>query len=449
MGLRCEKAKADNSTGQELNLPSQRYHPAEVRGRYLDGGRADERTLFLPAQRAYLALGVFLAAMAFWYGGGLVRAAGGWIWIQKPFEIFLGIAFFLVAVCLAYTLGNRTGGHAATAPTQPSGPQSISHFRIFFACMVLVGVSILGHRLGGMWAYHAARVLPIAGIIAGVLLFGSAKGFKFVYLSIFLVTIALSTEAYSRRIMLTILAAPAILLVLRAKLSRSIVTRISVGVAVALAGVVFVTGLRGFEWHGDPAQIGLIMARGADVISRGIGFDTVTLFDYVLSVYPDRYPYLNGGSLWGALVNPIPRSLWADKPIAFGITLASEYFLVPPSDVPTNFGPGVVAEAYANGGYLAVLVAGAALGYLLARLDRLIVQKKHDVLGQTLIVIALPCIFFLVRGDFLNVFYELYIKLIPAALVVMFSTRGAPVLAKPASVSIALNVKQGRRLGRV
>ena len=102
-------------------------------------------------------------------------------------------------------------------------------------------------------------------------------------------------------------------------------------------------------------------------LSQGnlLGFDVLWLSDYVFSNYPSRFPFLLGKSLFAVVSNPIPRSFWEDKPVAYGIELAMNYWNISDyTDVPTNYGPGIVAEAFANFGLLGIPIFAGVIAFL-------------------------------------------------------------------------------------
>ncbi len=91
-------------------------------------------------------------------------------------------------------------------------------------------------------------------------------------------------------------------------------------------------------------------------------------------VFPRQYQYLGLEVPYLGLVRPIPRALWPGKPIglstsmedalgAEGLTLAASF----------------VGEAYVSGGFVAVLIAGTALGVLLGWWGHLASPQNSDL----------------------------------------------------------------------
>ena len=97
-----------------------------------------------------------------------------------------------------------------------------------------------------------------------------------------------------------------------------------------------------------------------------------------------------GNSLKLALIAPIPRLLWPDKPI---IESGRDFYERLTGHTTATFGIGFFCEAYWNGGWLAVILCSAAIGWLFAMITR--------VLGEELLLgnlWALPFALLWVRG---------------------------------------------------
>lgn len=70
----------------------------------------------------------------------------------------------------------------------------------------------------------------------------------------------------------------------------------------------------------------------------------------------------------------IPRALWPDKPqVGGGLDLVSEFTGLTFAD-GTSVGTGHVLESYMNFGWLGIIIGFLVLGFLLARLDRMLVD---------------------------------------------------------------------------
>jgi hypothetical protein len=89
------------------------------------------------------------------------------------------------------------------------------------------------------------------------------------------------------------------------------------------------------------------------------------LFDdtkYVYDHYGRSQEFLYGHSLYTILVNPIPRSLWQNKPIGFGKLYAESRGY--PRSNPTSLAAGIAGEGYANFGILGIAIFAIIFGSL-------------------------------------------------------------------------------------
>ena len=111
------------------------------------------------------------------------------------------------------------------------------------------------------------------------------------------------------------------------------------------------------------------------LIYRGIGFsdefaalpqyDKIFVDDNFLRIgqmiefVPDSYPYVGFQYVLYALVRPIPRVLWPDKPVSGGFDLA-EVLGIP----DTSLALTVAGELYVSYGYIAALIGALIYGRL-------------------------------------------------------------------------------------
>ena len=105
--------------------------------------------------------------------------------------------------------------------------------------------------------------------------------------------------------------------------------------------------------------------------------------------------------------------------MAFGVTLSALYFGVGLDQIFTNFGPGIVAETFANGGYTAIVIFSIFFGFLIGRADKIIENNRYNWNYVLFAIILYPSLFFVVRGDFLNSFYEFYSKSVVVFLIIL------------------------------
>ena len=95
---------------------------------------------------------------------------------------------------------------------------------------------------------------------------------------------------------------------------------------------------------------------------------------FIVEQVPGTHPYLLGATYWTELVNPIPRFLWLDKPLGFGIEYAAWHGYDALAGGP-NMSPGILGEMYANFGIVGIIVCSFAGGVVCRAWDRL--RERH------------------------------------------------------------------------
>jgi hypothetical protein len=146
--------------------------------------------------------------------------------------------------------------------------------------------------------------------------------------------------------------------------------------------------------------------------------------------YPEKRSYLYGESVWGVLANPIPRRFWANKPVGFGYSIAQDIYGV--ERPPSNFGPSIVGEFYANGGFLAVVLAMSLIGFLCKSYDFLLLRAHQSESSVVIHAAGLYQFFFLVRGDFLDAAYA-FLSVVPPLFLALVWLRPDPIVGRACS----------------
>lgn len=112
----------------------------------------------------------------------------------------------------------------------------------------------------------------------------------------------------------------------------------------------------------------------------------------VASVSPSQQPFLNGETYKGIPAQFIPRFLWANKPLGHVSTskLAVYYGLQSDEDTErTTIGFGLLAEAYANFGFIGVVGIGIFFGFFIKKAQCWASESPMLSGGGLLIVILL------------------------------------------------------------
>jgi len=124
-----------------------------------------------------------------------------------------------------------------------------------------------------------------------------------------------------------------------------------------------------------------------------IGSDAPSDTMYIMERYPQSYPYeyLHGARFF--LTNPIPRSIWADKPEGLGKMVQNQV------GTAANLGVGFLGHGWAEGGFLGIMSYGVFFGLLIGAMDRLIRERSWNPYFVAAIGANLGNVFGLPRGE--------------------------------------------------
>jgi len=116
-----------------------------------------------------------------------------------------------------------------------------------------------------------------------------------------------------------------------------------------------------------------------DALTRSQVLDFLDTFENltaVIGLYVDRHIYLWGWSLLNPIVNFIPRSFWAGKPEAFGVTLMTDLYGYN-AYIGGSLAPSLLGESIANLGYTGAVIIFFCLGVLLRKLHEKFVRIRQ------------------------------------------------------------------------
>src|SRR5262249_26071340 len=96
-----------------------------------------------------------------------------------------------------------------------------------------------------------------------------------------------------------------------------------------------------------------------------IDYDLVTI-SRVTEIFPEQTPYLGLEMATYAILLPVPRTLWPDKPTKLSVSTADAL-----NENGVSISSTFVGESYMMGGYAAVLMVGLLFGWLGSWWDRI------------------------------------------------------------------------------
>lgn len=144
------------------------------------------------------------------------------------------------------------------------------------------------------------------------------------------------------------------------------------------------------------------------------------LFCLMLKSYPDKYSYEGFNDFFAVLLNPIPRTVWKDKPILNGakdISSQSSFVLSGPLTMgTTSLTYSIVGDAYKTAGWFGLLVYAALYGLFLLYFDGIIFYTNKK---EPLSVAMLGLLLFLAFWGY-RAFFALISFLYPVLLLLIF-----------------------------
>jgi hypothetical protein len=179
--------------------------------------------------------------------------------------------------------------------------------------------------------------------------------------------------------------------------------------AGAVIGVIFLVLFTGIRFKGVDAETGKGASAGQrfsqilDLVTNPtlkhgaaksmLYTDTANVSMFLMQNYPDSYPYTPGRSALWVLVNPVPRSLYPDKPEALGIVVANEM------NRGENLGPGVLGQSWTEGGFLAVAAFALFFGVLYGAVDRALLERGSNPYFVAVMAAGAGNVLAMPRGD--------------------------------------------------
>lgn len=137
--------------------------------------------------------------------------------------------------------------------------------------------------------------------------------------------------------------------------------------------------------------------------------------------HQDRWHFEYGSTYFSVIAAPIPRALWADKPVGAGPIVNDVVFQS--GALSGGMTTGCVMEAYLNGGLLGLMIVAAIHGSLLAAVTKYgtRVQHRHQVAMYLLLMACLGEM--LIYGEFYGVAIRIAILVLPVALYTGIASR--------------------------
>lgn len=147
-----------------------------------------------------------------------------------------------------------------------------------------------------------------------------------------------------------------------------------------------------------------------------VGFEMFRELLFLARAVPAEAEFQFGFTYYVQLVNPIPRALWAGKPVGdAGLVLAEMQGQFNNGQATMTVAPGLIGEMYWNFGFFGIIGLSAVLGALAKSWDRTRKLASESLLAFTVYAAGLALIFVTGRSINMNIMYgmlSLYFLLI-------------------------------------
>lgn len=286
------------------------------------------------------------------------------------------VKFFILPTSLAYTLMNDGSGYASLIGGCVKG---------FVVALLIYGL-IENDRF--------AMIVSVISLLVGV-----DDSSRRAYIAIFVPSIVVITDLVKKRFGF---------IPLKSKLVFAI---------LLLSIFVFLNAIRSTNDFGEGFDPNDKVSNTLSYISKLRSVDTFYNTSFLVEKFPVPWDFYYGETYFSVLAAPIPRSIWEDKPVGLGapLGLMNRYGYKGKFDIEMwgdanqfSLSPGFVGEAYANFGYIGVLVLSILLGFVTAFFDKKVVSEGLS--PRTIPWLMFLSTFVLIhRGDFyVSVNYQLF-----------------------------------------
>jgi oligosaccharide repeat unit polymerase len=176
-----------------------------------------------------------------------------------------------------------------------------------------------------------------------------------------------------------------------------------VGVPVALVGAVLLSAIIVAGRNQGRFDV------GAATTTDYVGYEMYRELLFIIRSERDGLPLERGMTYFTQLVNPIPRAIWPNKPVAdAGLIMARAYGALDRYGEPTmTASPGFLGEAYLNFGFLGILIVPAVAGVIVRAWDRLLPIASNSLPAFMVYAVGLATMYESGRSFNMSAFYGL------------------------------------------
>ncbi len=376
----------------------------------------------------YLSAGILFAS-----GFGAAAPSNGQTLLALAQPLFLAV----------YLLGEKLGGPLRPAakliPNVTMNP-STPGLLVTIAILLVIGIGSLIYTRGEFTAFGLI-VFQVRGALAATAVglatyFLLAKRFNPLAWSIFLSVLAvaalttLAGTAGRRGILSVLLAVFWMWYYFRLRFNSraAVAAKVAVPAAIGLFLLLGYSAVRHQIATGDAtattrAQQLLQVITNPRIDTRAmianLNQDTPYNTTFIMDFYPDYYDQSVFAGAYYAIVHPIPRALWPDKPVGLGIEIQEQM------RAQANLAPGIIGHGWAEAQWFGIVYYALFFGVFIRFLDEAVRRFDWNPYALAALGCVLGNIFALPRGDtplfFVNVVFSyFFLFLLLLAVRVMF-----------------------------
>jgi oligosaccharide repeat unit polymerase len=160
------------------------------------------------------------------------------------------------------------------------------------------------------------------------------------------------------------------------------------------------------------------LSSSGDIIDKiFIEVNQVEIFALVTNLFPDSMPFLYGKTYLDLVYQPIPRSIWPNKPLPSGFLLGQLFFGIDVGAPPT-----IIGDLYMNFGGVGVFLGMILYGIVWSAIDESFLRYKHNPVMVSMYVFFLSNAYRIVTRGFLPVAMSVLLFVIPALVLARYFT---------------------------
>lgn len=214
---------------------------------------------------------------------------------------------------------------------------------------------------------------------------------------------------------------PVVLIIMADLFSKRFIQNFSLlkktGEYVVLLGIMIVlfftlTFVRGIDFEDLSSAVETLhnfeLSQGAEEFNEHEQDLMIKDLQFTFDNFGERYPFIGPFyTIASIIVNPIPRFLYSNKPVGFGVLLteakfgSGDFSVSHLETLNTGFAVGVAGEGWANGGFLGLIFYSILFGLYSGFFSKLFVVfiKSESYLGLILALLFFQASYNFIRGD--------------------------------------------------